>query len=305
MTTSPQLGLVCITVGPEVRFRTITLTRYRQFPEPERAAVLEALYRDNIARMAAAADYCAAHDIRLYRMSAALFPMSDLPDDDTGLRVLEALAPELLAAGQRFNEAGVRVLIHPDQFIVLSSERDEVVERGVYALKVHGRVMDLLGLERSSWNGLILHGGKGGRAEALTHTIQTLPPEVRSRLLLENDERAYGPEDLLPVCEATGVPLVFDAHHHVVRARLTSLDDPEVRDWVLRARATWTPPEWQVVHLSNGIEGPQDRRHSHLISTFPEAYQDVPWIEVEAKGKEEAIAALRAGTAEGPVRATL
>ena len=68
-----------------------------------------------------------------------------------------------------------------------------------------------------------------------------------------------------------------------------------MREWVLRARATWTPPEWQVVHLSNGIEGPQDRRHSHLITQLPSAYADVPWIEVEAKGKEEAVAALMAG----------
>ena len=66
-----------------------------------------------------------------------------------------------------------------------------------------------------------------------------------------------------------------------------------MREWVLRSRATWRPPEWQLVHLSNGIEGPQDRRHAHLITEFPSAYADVPWIEVEAKGKEEAIAALR------------
>lgn len=300
MPDSPALGLVCITVGPEVRFRTVTRTRYLSFPEAERSGRLEELYRDNVSRLSAAADFCHSQGIRLYRMSAALFPMSDLPGDDTGLELLSRLAPELRAAGQRFRDADVRVLIHPDQFIVLSSERPEVVASGLHALGVHGRVMDLLGLERSPWSAIILHGGKGGRAGPLAQTILALPEALRSRLALENDEHAYGPEDLLPVCRATGVPLVFDAHHHVVRAGLESQDAPGVREWVLAARATWTPPEWQVVHLSNGVDGPRDRRHSLLIQDFPDAYRDVPWIEVEAKGKEEAIRALRTGGVPGP-----
>ena len=292
--TTPNLGLVCITSGPEVRFRTVTLTRYRSFPEAGRAGVLRELYTDNIGRLAAAAAYCAAHGIRLYRMSAALFPMLDLEGDLTGQQVLETLAAELRAAGDAFTAAGIRVLVHPDQFIVLNSETPDVVRRALYALSFHGLVMDLLGFSRTPWNAILLHGGKGGRAAELTATIATLPDAVRLRLCLENDERAYGPAELLPVCEQVGVPLIFDAHHHVVREKLASQNDPSVREWVLAARATWTPPEWQVVHLSNGIDGPQDRRHTDLITHFPDAYRDVPWIEVEAKGKELALAGLKA-----------
>ena len=288
----PNLGLVCITSGPEVRFRTITRTRYLSFPEDQRVAVLHELYADNISRLAAAAAYCASHGIRLYRLSAALFPMLDLEGDATGQQVLETLAAELRAAGDAFTTARIRVLVHPDQFIVLNSESSDVVRRALYALSFHGLVMDMLGFFRTPWNTILLHGGKGGRPAELTATIATLPDAVRLRLALENDERAYGPAELLPVCWAAGVPLIFDAHHHVVRGKLSSQDDPSVREWVLAARATWIPPEWQVVHLSNGIDGPQDRRHTDLITHFPDAYRDVPWIEVEAKGKELALAGL-------------
>jgi len=291
---APHLGLVCITFGPEVRFRTITLTRYRALPDAGRRGALLDLYADNISRLAGAAAYCVRHGIRLYRMSAALFPMLDLEGDGTGREVLDALAPQLAEAGAAFTSAGIRVLVHPDQFIVLNSERPDVVRRSVLAVTAHGHVMDLLGFSRTPWNMILLHGGKGGRAAQLAEIIPTLPDGVRLRLCLENDERAYGPADLLPVCGAAGVPLVLDAHHHVVRERLASQDDPSVREWVLAARGTWTPPEWQVVHLSNGIDGPQDRRHTDLITHFPEAYRDVPWIEVEAKGKELALAGLRA-----------
>ena len=293
--TGPAYGLVCLTVGPELRFRTVTLSRYRLLTPAERETRLRVLYAENIRILHSAAGYCAARGIRLYRMSSSLFPMLDLEGDDTGSAVLADLSAELRAAGEAFADAGIRVLMHPEQFIVLNSDRPEVRASSLRAMQGHARVMDGLGFTRSAWNLLLLHGGKGGRAAELRALIPDLPDAVRLRLGLENDERAYGPQDLLPVCGATGTPFVFDAHHHVVREGLPDQEHPSVREWVLRARATWTPPEWQVVHLSNGIEGPQDRRHSHLITQLPSAYADVPWIEVEAKGKEEAVAALMAG----------
>lgn len=291
------LGLVCLTAGPEVRFRTVTLTRYRAL-EGAGPDKLREIYAENIARLRGAAEYCGAQGIGLYRMSAALFPMLDLEGDPTGAEVLATLAEPLREAGAAFVERGIRVLMHPEQFIVINSDSPEVRSRSVAALEAHARVMDGMGLSRSTWNLLLLHGGKGGRAAELAAVIPDLPDAVRLRLGLENDERAYGVSDLLPVCEGTGVPLVFDAHHHVVREGLPDYEHPSVREGVLAARATWRPPEWQVVHLSNGIEGPADRRHSWLIDTVPGAYWDVPWIEVEAKGKEEAIAGLR-GTGSG------
>ncbi|MDB5046884.1 MAG: damage repair endonuclease UvdE [Deinococcus sp.] len=293
---NPAYGLVCMTVGPEVRFRTITLTRYRMLKPEERETTLLNLYADNIVRVRAAAAFCAARGIRLYRLSSSLFPLSDLVDDDTGAAVLDHLKPQLLEAGHAFEDAGIRVLMHPEQFIVLNSDRPEVRVSSLRAIEAHAGVMDRMGFQRSPWNLLLLHGGKGGRGAELAALIPDLPDAVRLRLALENDERAYGVDELWPICQHTGVPLVFDAHHHVVHDSLPDLDHPSVRQWTLAARETWTPPEWQVVHLSNGIDGPQDRRHSHLISHLPTAYADVPWIEVEAKGKEEAVAALM-GTA--------
>ncbi|TSA83170.1 UV DNA damage repair endonuclease UvsE [Deinococcus detaillensis] len=288
----PAYGLVCMTQGPELRFRTITLKRYRMLEVAERYAALRDLYASNTAKLRSAAGYCTAHGIQLFRMSAALYPMLDLLDDPTGKAVLDELAPELLAVGQAFGDAGIRVLIHPDQYIVLNSERPEVRQSSLHQFLTHADVLDRLGFERSPYHCMILHGGKGGRGEVLAEVIRDLPDAARLRLVLENDERAYSPAELLPVCQATGIPLVFDAHHHVVHDKLESQEDPSVREWVLLTRATWAPPAWQVVHLSNGIEGPQDRRHSHLIADLPSAYFDVPWIEVEAKGKEEAVLGL-------------
>ena len=288
----PNLGLVCITHSPEVRYRTITLTRYRNLPEEERRPVLEELYRSNVKTLFKALVFCKAHGIRLYRMTANLFPLGDL-DDGVGREVLAELTPHLAEFGPAAEAANVRVVIHPEQFVVLNSLRPEVITNSVRVLKFHGAVLDLLGLPQTSWCAVNIHGGKGGRPDELVETIFTLPDNVRTRLTLENDERAYGAAEILAVCEAANVPMVFDAHHHVVKEKLSDFDDPSVAAFTERARQTWTPPEWQLVHLSNGREGVQDKRHSDLIAEVPPAYAQVGWIEVEAKHKEVAIAGLQ------------
>jgi UV DNA damage endonuclease len=151
----------------------------------------------------------------------------------------------------------------------------------------------LLEQPRSPWALLEIHGGKSYRSDALVERIQQLPDPIRSRLCLENDEYAYNAEQIHDVCMRSGIPMVFDAHHHIVSEKLSSYDDPSVAAMLKKARDTWPDPALQLVHISNGREGFNDRQHADLISTMPAAYADAPWIEIEAKNKEEAIAGLR------------
>ena len=94
------------------------------------------------------------------------------------------------------------------------------------------------------------------------------------------------------MCRRARVPMVFDAHHHVVHEKLESYEHPSIRRFVKAARETWPDEAWQIVHISNGVSCIIDHRHSDLIAQVPPAYRAVPWIEVEAKGKEDAIAQL-------------
>lgn len=289
----PRLGLVCITSSDAVRFRTITRTRYLAHPVENRPAILRELYRDNLRRLLGAIDFCQANDIHLYRISSAMFPMSDLAGDETGDRILDEMQPDMAEFGRRAAEAGIRVVMHPDQFVVLNSASPQVVENSIKTLEHHARTMDLLGLPRSAWSSMNIHGGKGGRAAELVEVIATLAEPVKSRIALENDEHTYGAGEILEICLAAGVPMIFDVHHHICHDGLTSLEDPSIAEILLAARATWPRPEWQLVHLSNGRDSFADPAHHDLITTVPSAFRQAPWIEVEAKKKEEAIRKLR------------
>lgn len=288
----PQLGLVCQSADSTVRFRTITRTHLRKFPEEEQRRLLRALYQDNAARLCAAFDLCQALQIHLYRMPSNLFPFSDA---EIGAPLLAELAGTLRTLGERARGQGLRLVMHPDQFVVLNSEDPAVVQNARAILVNHGRLLDLMGLPRTPWAAINIHGGKAGRPEALGQAIRALPDEARLRLTLENDERAYGSAAIHAVCAATGVPMVFDAHHHVIHEALASYDDPDVGAWLARARATWPDGAWQLTHISNGRAGFSDMAHSDLITAMPRSFRDAPWIEIEAKAKDEAIRRLQAG----------
>ena len=289
---STEYGLVCITASNDVRFRTVTRTSYLKLDESTRYAKLIGLYRENLTRLLGALEYCHARGIRLYRMTSQLFPLSDL-DDGVGAQALADLTPELPEVARRAEAYGIRMVVHPDQFVVLSSDAPHVVRNSIQILEGHARHLDLMGLPRTPWSMILIHGGKSDRSAELTARIPDLPDNVRARLALENDEYAYGAADILAVCDAARVPFVFDVHHHVIKERLDSFEDPSVEAFVTAAQRTWPDPAWQVVHLSNGRDALHDRRHSDLIHTVPSAYRHVPWIEVEAKGKEEAITNLK------------
>ncbi|MEG5017499.1 MULTISPECIES: UV DNA damage repair endonuclease UvsE [unclassified Microcoleus] len=287
----PELGLVCITTSDAVRFRTVTRKRLLQLSETEQETVLRELYADNLKRLDKAIDFCSANQIKLYRMTSALFPFADT---DLGEAVLHSMTEELRNTGDRAISLNIRLVLHPDQFVVLSSDKPDVVANSIKILATHALILDMLGQPRSPLALMNIHGGKSDRTSQLKSVIRDLPESIRSRLTFENDEYAYSSSEILEVCLDTGVPMVFDAHHHVIHEHLETYDDPSVAEMLAAARTSWSVPEWQLVHISNGKEFFADPRHSDLITEMPNCYYQAPWIEVEAKFKELAIEKLRA-----------
>jgi UV DNA damage endonuclease len=91
---------------------------------------------------------------------------------------------------------------------------------------------------------------------------------------------------------ATGIPLVYDVHHHRCNP-----DGLSVEQATKKALATWDREP--MFHLSSPIEGrdgPKPERHHDFITItdFPECWRGLDaTIEVEAKAKEVAVLKLR------------
>ncbi|HEX8611739.1 MAG TPA: UV damage endonuclease UvsE [Telluria sp.] len=288
---SPQLGLVCITQSKEVRYRILTRKRLLDLSPEGRRKLLDEIFRDNIHAFDTALRYCEREGIALYRIPSSIFPFAD---EDVGRDVLQPLAGALARSGQRAIAKNIRLVMHPDQFVVLSSDSPEVVANSIKILQMHADIMDMLQQPRSPWALLEIHGGKSDRADALVERIAALPEAIRLRIGLENDEYAYSAAQIHDICMRSGVPMVFDAHHHIVHERLDSYDEPSVALMLAKARATWPDPSQQLVHISNGRSAFNDRQHADLIDVMPSCYAAAPYIEIEAKAKEAAIDKLRA-----------
>jgi UV DNA damage endonuclease len=285
-----NLGLVCITHSEEVRYKTVTRKTLLSLDETAQIEKLRSIYAENIERLKKAVAFCLKNNINLYRMTSNLFPFSD---EAAGARILEEFTDVLAGIGTSALEKGLRLVLHPDQFVVLSSDSETVVANSVKILKMHARTMDLLKQPRSEWAAMTIHGGKSGRADRMVENIGKLPEEIRSRIVLENDEYTYSSDEILDICRRARVPMVFDAHHHICHEGLEDYNDESVEKAFWAARETWANPENQMVHISNGREKFGDRAHHDLIVTMPEVFRFAPWIEVEAKHKEIAIAKLQ------------
>ncbi|MGE5194113.1 MAG: UV DNA damage repair endonuclease UvsE, partial [Deltaproteobacteria bacterium] len=142
-----------------------------------------------------------------------------------------------------------------------------------------------------------IHGGGafGNKQDALANlarSLDRLSTRLRSRLTVENDDRIFTPADLLPFCKATGIPLVYDVHHH-----RCNRDDLTVEEATEQSIGTWNREP--LFHISSPVEGwngPHPERHHDYIDVkdFPLCWSNLNvTVEVEAKAKELAVLKLK------------
>ena len=291
-----RLGLCCQFATEPIVFRRGTAAALRGLDRPCQLAKLGEVARHNAAALARALAFCAAHGIGAFRVNSQILPLRTHPE--VGYRVADLPgASEIVQCfvdcGRSAQAHGLRLSFHPDQFVVLSSPDPDVCRRSVAELLYQAEVAEWLGAEVINLHGGGAYGDKPAALARLRETLEGLPDALRRRLTLENDDRVYSPSELLPLCRAVGIPLVYDVHHH--RCLGDGLDEAAA---TAAAVATWGGREpW--FHLSSpraGWQGPAPRQHADVIdpSDFPAAWRGLSaTVDIEAKAKECAIARLR------------
>jgi len=289
-----RLGLCCKFRDEPIRFRITTAAALGRLKPTERRKRLAGLCMANARSLLAALEYCTANGIGDFRVNSQILPLKTHPDHGYELRALPG-GPDIVRAfrecGRYAREHGLRTTFHPDQFILLSSTDRGVTARSVADLKYHAQVAEWIGADVINIHGGGAYGDKRSALARVARRIGRLPKRVRDRLTLENDDRVYTPSDLLPVCRATGVPLVYDVHHHRCLP-----DGLSVEEATPAALETWNREP--LFHLSSPIRGwtgPNPRRHHDYVSArdFPDCWRGLDiTIEVEAKAKERAVGRL-------------
>lgn len=289
-----RLGLCCQFDQEPIRFRTTTATAMLKLGRSERLERLALLCHANADALRASLEFCAGHGIGAFRINSQILPVKTHPT--AGYDVMDlpggAGIVECFVACGRFAAAhGIRLSFHPDQFVVLNSPTPLTVVHSLAELDYQAEVAEWVGADVINIHGGGAYGNKGTALEALRRSIAGLPERVHSRLTLENDDRIFTPSDLLPVCTETGVPLVYDVHHHRCLP-----DGLGVAEATALARGTWRrEPLFHISSPLEGWSGPKPGRHHDFIdpADFPSEWLDWPLtVEVEAKAKERAVARL-------------
>ena len=234
--------------------------------------------------------------IKLFRLSSAIIPWGDHLDL-TQLKDYKEIKFELKKAGDFANFWGMRITSHPGPFVVLTSPNEKVVYNAIADLEMHGKIFDMMGLEKSPYNKINIHcngvyGDKKSAMDRFCENYKKLSPSVRKRLTVENDDKAtmYSVNDLMYIHKKIGIPVVFDYHHH--KFCTGGLSEEQALELAV---STWpkniTPvvhySESKALHESNDKLKPQ--AHSDYINELPNTYGIDVDIMVEAKAKELAI----------------
>jgi UV DNA damage endonuclease len=149
----------------------------------------------------------------------------------------QRFADEFAAIGEFISDRRIRISMHPDQYVIPSSPDAGVRERSAAELRYHAEVLDLLGCGQDAKCQIHLGGAYGDRNTAIDRFVETyaeLDDAVRSRLVIENDDRIFSVADCLRVSERTGIPVLVDSFHHAILGGGES-----VGDCLARTQGTW------------------------------------------------------------------
>jgi UV DNA damage endonuclease len=161
-------------------------------------------------------------------------------------------------------ENDVRISMHPDQFIVLNSPKDDVVKRSLKELEYHCAMLDLMGLGRSAKVQIHVGGVYGDKEKAMERFVkryENLDISVRKRLVIENDDRLYSLRDCVTIHNKCGIPILFDVFHHEC---LNSGEN--INDCLVTISKTWkTQDGVPMVDYSSQEHGKRKGTHAKTI----------------------------------------
>lgn len=258
-----RLGYVAIALnlGKVTSSSTLTYTRYLKLNKEDRLKKLKEVTYSNIEALEKILRYNIDNSIHFYRMTSNFIPLATHPD--VMWDYLKYFKKDLEYIGKLIKDNNLRVDTHPDQFNVINSDRESVVENTLRTLNMQVDLFEAMNYEQGK---LVIHigGAEGGKDIALDRFINNLknfPKRITDRLILENDDKTFNAKEVLQICEKTNLPMVFDIHHH----NCNNCEE-DIKSLLPQIFKTWEDEELvPKIHFSSPREFEKDRKHADYI----------------------------------------
>lgn len=260
-----RLGYVAIALNLKkvTSSSTVTFATYNKLKnEEERLKKLKSITFSNIDALDEILKYNMKNNIHFYRLTSKLIPLSTHPEVVWDYK--RYFSKELNRIGEIVKASNMRIDFHPDQFNVINSVKENVIQDTMRNLNHAVDLYDLMNYEEGK---LVLHTGSsaGGKEKSINRFInnfEKFPERIRKRVILENDDKVFSAKEVLYICENLKIPMVLDVHHHNCRN-----DGEDLSSLLKNIFDTWNgekfPPK---IHFSSPKEGELDRKHADYIN---------------------------------------
>ncbi|OPY50955.1 MAG: putative UV damage endonuclease [Methanosaeta sp. PtaU1.Bin112] len=229
------------------------------------------------------------NDFLFFRISSDIVPFASHPI--CKFDWTHYFAARLADLGQFIRDNEFRISMHPDQFIVLNSPDQKIVERCIAELEYHGKLLGAMDLDPSAKIQIHVGGVYGDKKAASSRFISNykrLPLAVKRRLVIENDDRLYSISDCLKINIITKIPIVFDTLHHECHPSGETL-----REALEEINKTWRDSDGiAMVDYSSQAPGQKAGKHARSIdaNNFKKFIEDTEGLDfdimLEIKDKE-------------------
>lgn len=259
-----RLGYVAIALNLDkvTSSSTLTYSRYEKInSDSERINKLKEITSSNISALEKILRYNIENDIHFYRITSNLIPLATHPDVMWDYR--KYFDKDFKYIGKIIKNSNMRVDAHPDQFNVINSDRESVVENTIKTLNMQVDLFEAMDNEEGK---LVIHigGAKGGKEVAINRFIENLgkfPSRIKERLILENDDKTFSVKDVLYISKVTNLPMVLDVHHHNCKN-----EGENISEFIGDVFDTWNQENIvPKIHFSTPREFVNDRKHSDYI----------------------------------------
>lgn len=270
------IGYACLTTG---------LNNISSFKSIKVANVTEdklhEIIQHNLEVLKAIIQYNIKNQILLFRISSDIIPLASHSINKLPWHIV--FQQQLEEIGTIIKTHGMRVSMHPGQYTVLNSPNSEVVKKAVDDLNYHCLFLDSLNVDSTCK--IVLHIGgvyhdKTSAIQRFIDNYEYLSTSLKSRLVIENDDKSYHINDVLCISNKLNIPVIFDNLHHQIYHE-TIGDEIEI---IRAVSKTWKNCDGrQKIHYSMQAEDKKPGSHSNTIAAraFKEFYDKTRHLDLD------------------------
>lgn len=291
-------SLCCISLKLQeqgIRASTMTKTRFLALERKSAEKTVADRTLNNVVVTRKTLEYCALHKWN-YRVSSGMMPLETLPEANLSIESTynySKIKQEFDLCADVIKKNKIRCSTHPDQFVVPASATKSVVEKSIIELEAHGKMMDAIGLPQTYEAPINIHmncykGDLNDIALRFIDVYNSISPNVRSRLVLENEDKpnSWNVQQLYDlIYSKTGIPITYDNLHF--RCNPGKLSAKEAVKLTMSTWGNYRP----LFHFSdNDLNNKNPRAHGDYVRNIPDEYVDLDVdFEFEFKAKDYAL----------------